>query len=125
MACMKLGSKSDAFQRHGQAWFCTTGLPSDIVVEVGEMSFHLHKFPLLSGSGVIDQAALEDLEIEKLGKTAKGGGGGLRSGSKTWFGIKLKSHQMRSAQEGSLSKSNNENVTIEKLKDVERTSWKA
>jgi hypothetical protein len=23
--------------------FCTTGLPSDIVVEVGEMSFHLHK----------------------------------------------------------------------------------
>ncbi|KAJ0017778.1 hypothetical protein Pint_11109 [Pistacia integerrima] len=24
--------------------FCTTGLPSDVVVEVGEMSFHLHKF---------------------------------------------------------------------------------
>lgn len=23
--------------------FCTSGLPSDIVVEVGEMSFHLHK----------------------------------------------------------------------------------
>lgn len=23
--------------------FCTTGLPSDVVVEVGEMSFHLHK----------------------------------------------------------------------------------
>lgn len=23
--------------------FCTTGLPSDVIVEVGEMSFHLHK----------------------------------------------------------------------------------
>ncbi|KAK7251143.1 hypothetical protein RIF29_34081 [Crotalaria pallida] len=34
----------------GQAWFCTTGLPSDIVVEVDDMSFHLHKFPLMSKS---------------------------------------------------------------------------
>ncbi|XP_057971349.1 BTB/POZ domain-containing protein At1g30440 [Malania oleifera] len=55
MACMKLGSKTDAFQRQGQAWFCTTGLPSDIVVEVDEMSFHLHKFPLLSRSGVLER----------------------------------------------------------------------
>ncbi|CAH8338608.1 unnamed protein product [Eruca vesicaria subsp. sativa] len=59
MACMKLGSKSDAFQRQGQAWFCTTGLPSDIVVEVGEMSFHLHKFPLLSRSGVMERSIAE------------------------------------------------------------------
>ncbi|KAK7386493.1 hypothetical protein VNO78_26763 [Psophocarpus tetragonolobus] len=34
----------------GQAWFCTTGLPSDIVVEVDDMTFHLHKFPLMSKS---------------------------------------------------------------------------
>ncbi|ERN17651.1 BTB/POZ domain-containing protein At5g66560 isoform X1 [Amborella trichopoda] len=44
MASEKLASK-------GQAWFCTTGLPSDIVIEVEGMSFHLHKFPLLSRSG--------------------------------------------------------------------------
>ncbi|WCJ24255.1 Phototropic-responsive NPH3 family protein [Euphorbia peplus] len=55
MACMKLGSKSDAFQRQGQAWFCTTGLPSDVTVEVEEMSFHLHKFPLLSRSGIMER----------------------------------------------------------------------
>ncbi|KAL8248297.1 hypothetical protein R6Q59_005165 [Mikania micrantha] len=55
MACMKLGSKADAFQKQGQAWFCTTGLPSDIVVEVEDMSFHLHKFPLLSRSGVMER----------------------------------------------------------------------
>ncbi|XP_065882220.1 BTB/POZ domain-containing protein At1g30440 isoform X2 [Euphorbia lathyris] len=55
MACMKLGSKTDAFQRQGQAWFCTTGLPSDVTVEVEEMSFHLHKFPLLSRSGIMER----------------------------------------------------------------------
>lgn len=34
-----------------------TGLPSDIVleVEVGEVYFHLHKFPLLSRSGVMER----------------------------------------------------------------------
>ncbi|MBA0719668.1 hypothetical protein Golax_007325 [Gossypium laxum] len=62
MACMKLGSKTDAFKRQGQAWFCTTGLPSDIVVEVGEMSFHLHKFPLLSRSGVMERLIAEASE---------------------------------------------------------------
>ncbi|XP_057537521.1 BTB/POZ domain-containing protein At1g30440-like isoform X2 [Amaranthus tricolor] len=65
MACMKLGSKNDAFQRKGQAWFCTTGLPSDITVEVGEMSFHLHKFPLLSRSGFMERLiAQSDKENE-------------------------------------------------------------
>ncbi|XP_010255028.1 PREDICTED: BTB/POZ domain-containing protein At5g66560-like [Nelumbo nucifera] len=34
----------------GQAWFCTTGLPSDIVIEVDDMTFHLHKFPLMAKS---------------------------------------------------------------------------
>ncbi|KAF8408799.1 hypothetical protein HHK36_004868 [Tetracentron sinense] len=62
MACMKLGSKTDAFKRQGQAWFCTTGLPSDVVVEVGEMSFHLHKFPLLSRSGVMERLIAETSE---------------------------------------------------------------
>ncbi|XP_031406126.1 BTB/POZ domain-containing protein At1g30440 [Punica granatum] len=59
MACMKLGSKTDSFQRQGQAWFCTTGLPSDVVVEVGQMSFHLHKFPLLSRSGLMEKLISE------------------------------------------------------------------
>lgn len=33
-----------------EAWFCTSGLPSDVVIEVGDMTFHLHKFPLMSKS---------------------------------------------------------------------------
>ncbi|KAJ8616042.1 hypothetical protein MRB53_035414 [Persea americana] len=60
MACMKLGSKSGAFSREGQSWVCATGLPSDVTIEVGDMSFHLHKFPLLSRSGVLKKL-IEDL----------------------------------------------------------------
>ncbi|XP_024525382.1 BTB/POZ domain-containing protein At1g30440-like [Selaginella moellendorffii] len=62
MACMKLGSKADGFQRRGQAWFCTTGLPSDIVIEVEEMTFHLHKFPLMSRSGRLTRLVAELLD---------------------------------------------------------------
>ncbi|KAE8703792.1 BTB/POZ domain-containing protein [Hibiscus syriacus] len=43
----------------GQAWFCATGLPSDVVIEVGDMSFHLHKFPLMSKSRKLDQLIAE------------------------------------------------------------------
>ncbi|KAH0885776.1 hypothetical protein HID58_061872 [Brassica napus] len=59
MACMKLGSKSDSFKRQGQDWFRTSGLPTDIIIEVGEVSFHLHKFPLLSRSGVMERRIAE------------------------------------------------------------------
>ncbi|XVF75561.1 hypothetical protein PTKIN_Ptkin13bG0196700 [Pterospermum kingtungense] len=56
MVCtiMRLGSKSETFLRDGHTWYCSTGLPSDVIVEVGETSFHLHKFPLLSRSRVIE-----------------------------------------------------------------------
>ncbi|GAB4836445.1 hypothetical protein Ancab_001356 [Ancistrocladus abbreviatus] len=33
----------------------STGLPSDVVIEVGEMSFRLHKFPLLSRSCLLEK----------------------------------------------------------------------
>ncbi|KAL5733505.1 hypothetical protein ACOSQ2_033197 [Xanthoceras sorbifolium] len=66
MACMKLGSKSEVFHLDGQTWLCSSGLPSDVIVEVGEWSFHLHKFPLLSRSGV-----LENLIGEFSGETEK------------------------------------------------------
>ncbi|OAY81814.1 BTB/POZ domain-containing protein [Ananas comosus] len=62
MACMKLGSKADAFRREGNSWFCTTGLPSDITIEVGEVLFHLHKFPLLSKSGLLEKLIREKPE---------------------------------------------------------------
>ncbi|CAL9107361.1 unnamed protein product, partial [Musa textilis] len=39
--------------------FCTTGLPSDIRVEVDGMSFHLHKFPLMAKSGRLQRLITE------------------------------------------------------------------
>ncbi|URD96184.1 BTB POZ domain-containing protein [Musa troglodytarum] len=65
MACMKLGSKPDAFRQQGQFWFCTTGLPSDLTVEVGDMMFHLHKFPLLSKSGLLEKQIKENSDKEE------------------------------------------------------------
>lgn len=46
----------------GQAWFCTTGLPSDIVIEVEDMAFHLHKFPLMSKSRKLHDLITEQEE---------------------------------------------------------------
>ncbi|KAJ4973685.1 hypothetical protein NE237_006859 [Protea cynaroides] len=43
----------------GQAWFCTAGLPSDIVIEVENMTFHLHNFPPMSKSSKLHQLITE------------------------------------------------------------------
>ncbi|XP_066330487.1 BTB/POZ domain-containing protein At1g30440-like [Miscanthus floridulus] len=62
MACLKLGSRADVFRKQGQEWYCTSGLPSDITVVVGEQSFHLHKFPLLSKSGLLEKLIREKID---------------------------------------------------------------
>ncbi|KAK7279642.1 hypothetical protein RJT34_24698 [Clitoria ternatea] len=59
MACMKLGSKSEIFHPYGQSWLCSTGLPSDVIIEIGDTSFHLHKFPLISRSKVLESLMKE------------------------------------------------------------------
>ncbi|XP_058071594.1 BTB/POZ domain-containing protein At1g30440 [Magnolia sinica] len=94
MACMKLGSKSDAFQRQGQAWFCATGLPSDVIVEVDEMSFHLHKFPLLSRSGVLERLIAEASDDGEEGCVIQlsdipGGAKAFELVAKFCYGVKL------------------------------------
>jgi len=68
---MKLGSKVEAFQRRGQAWFCTSGLASDIKIKVEHMTFHLHKFPLVSRGGrlakLVEEMSEEDDNEESSG----------------------------------------------------------
>ncbi|KAG6736207.1 hypothetical protein POTOM_061067 [Populus tomentosa] len=44
----------DAKFFHEERMLCSTGLQSDVIIEIGEMSFHLHKFPLLSRSEVLE-----------------------------------------------------------------------
>ncbi|OQU91026.1 hypothetical protein SORBI_3001G096900, partial [Sorghum bicolor] len=66
----------------GQAWFCTTGLPSDVVFEVDDMTFHLHKFPLMSKSRKIHRILSEQEEQRprrrrrQMRSSSDGGGDG-------------------------------------------------
>eukprot|EP01018_Ginkgo_biloba_P002811 Gb_37723 [translate_table: standard] len=95
MACEKLGSKPDGFQRRGQAWFCTTGLPSDIIIEVEEMSFHLHKFPLMSRSGKLSRLISETPDDDEEGSChftlpdIPGGPDAFELAAKFCYGVKL------------------------------------
>ncbi len=71
MGSMKLGSKAEAFQRRGQAWFYASRLVSDIKIKVEQMTFHLHKFPLVSRSGrlakLVEEMSKEDDNEESFG----------------------------------------------------------
>ncbi|CAK9150502.1 unnamed protein product [Ilex paraguariensis] len=61
------------FYREGNEWFCKTGLPSDIVISVDDVNFHLHKFPLISKCGKI-ATLLESLDTrERTSTTALDG----------------------------------------------------
>ncbi|KAL1532176.1 BTB/POZ domain-containing protein-like protein [Salvia divinorum] len=89
MACMKLGSKSDVFQLEGQSWVCTTGLPSDVCVEVGETSFHLHKFPLLSRSKFLERIIHEQSDNVVSLHDLPGGAGSFLLVAKFCYDVKF------------------------------------
>ncbi|KAL0332244.1 UNVERIFIED_CONTAM: BTB/POZ domain-containing protein [Sesamum calycinum] len=55
----------------GQAWFCTTGLPSDVIIEVDDMTFHLHKFPLMSKSRKLHELITEQEKSLATGRTTR------------------------------------------------------
>ncbi|MFS7995772.1 putative BTB/POZ domain, NPH3 domain, NPH3/RPT2-like family protein [Helianthus anomalus] len=50
MKFMKLGSKPDSFQTENNVWYVASELATDIVINIGNARFYLHKFPLLSKS---------------------------------------------------------------------------
>lgn len=59
------GARPDGFEKNGQAWFVATELQSDLQVEVEATHFHLHKFPLLSRSGLLNRLVFESRDTEK------------------------------------------------------------
>ncbi|PIA36778.1 hypothetical protein AQUCO_03200035v1, partial [Aquilegia coerulea] len=78
---------------------CTTGLSSDVIVEVGGMSFHLHKFPLLSRSGVLEKL-IEDFSSEDGTKCVlqlhdiPGGAMSFELVAKFCYGVKIELNAM-------------------------------
>ncbi|KAL3382696.1 hypothetical protein AABB24_002284 [Solanum stoloniferum] len=56
MKFMKLGSKPDNFQTDGNnVRYVASELASDITINVGDVKFYLHKFPLLSKSATLQK----------------------------------------------------------------------
>ncbi|KAJ8548134.1 hypothetical protein K7X08_021370 [Anisodus acutangulus] len=63
MKFMKLGSKPDTFQSDGKnVRYVASELASDIVVNVGDVKFYLHKFPLLSKSACLQKLVANSSE---------------------------------------------------------------
>lgn len=67
---MKLGSKTDLFQTQGSnnVRYVATELASDVVINVGDMKFYLHKFPLLSKSSRLQKlvSTANDIDIHDI-----------------------------------------------------------
>ncbi|GAB4859712.1 hypothetical protein Ancab_011192 [Ancistrocladus abbreviatus] len=63
---MAPAGKIAEFRRGGSDWFCNAGLPSDVTVVVDGVTFHLHKFPIVSRSGKM---------AKEFGETKEGHGG--------------------------------------------------
>ncbi|XWS26157.1 hypothetical protein CRYUN_Cryun26dG0006700 [Craigia yunnanensis] len=60
MKFMKLGSKPDAFQADGKCIrYVTSDLATDVTINVGEVKFYLHRFPLLSKSNRMQKLMLK------------------------------------------------------------------
>ncbi|GJN21381.1 hypothetical protein PR202_gb08851 [Eleusine coracana subsp. coracana] len=51
--------KNDGFVRRDQSWYVNSDIPSDLLVKVGDMSFHLHKYPMISRSGRMSRVIYE------------------------------------------------------------------
>lgn len=62
---MAPAGRSTGFYLEGTDWFCNSSLPSDITLVVGGISFHLHKFPLLSRCGRIANIVEETQNTNK------------------------------------------------------------
>ncbi|KAI8569263.1 hypothetical protein RHMOL_Rhmol02G0265200 [Rhododendron molle] len=60
MKFMKLGSKPDAFHAEGNTVrYVSSELVTDVIINVGEVKFYLHKFPLLSKSNRLHKLVLK------------------------------------------------------------------
>lgn len=68
LSSTKHSVKTDGFELRGQSWYVATDIPSDFLVQIGDVNFHLHKYPLLSRSGKMNRLIYEsrDPELNKI-----------------------------------------------------------
>ncbi|CAO1942090.1 unnamed protein product [Urochloa humidicola] len=51
--------KNDGFVHRDKSWYVNSDIPSDLLVKVGDVSFHLHKYPMISRSGRMSRVIYE------------------------------------------------------------------
>ncbi|PON40255.1 Root phototropism protein 3-like [Parasponia andersonii] len=59
LSSSKHGVKTDGFELRGHDWYVATDIPSELHIQVGDVNFHLHKYPLLSRSGKMNRIIYE------------------------------------------------------------------
>lgn len=59
------GMKTVGLERSGHSWHVTSEIPSDLLVKVGDYTFHLHKYPLLARSGKMNRIIYESSSIPR------------------------------------------------------------
>ncbi|KAJ6289940.1 hypothetical protein OIU78_025795 [Salix suchowensis] len=63
LSSSKHGVKNDGFELRDHSWYVATDIPSDFLVQVGDVNFHLHMYPLLSRSGKMNRLIYESREL--------------------------------------------------------------
>ncbi|XP_049402077.1 root phototropism protein 3-like [Solanum stenotomum] len=90
LSTTKHGVKTDGFEQKGQSWYVETDIPSDLLVQIGDVSFHLHKYPLLSRSGKMNRIIYEtrDEELSRIAlNDLPGGWDAFELAAKFCYGI--------------------------------------
>ncbi|MFS7985583.1 putative SKP1/BTB/POZ domain superfamily, NPH3 domain, NPH3/RPT2-like family protein [Helianthus anomalus] len=64
ISATKHGVQTDRFEQRGKSWFVATDVPSDFLVQIGDVCFHLHKYPLLSRSGKMNRIIYDSRGID-------------------------------------------------------------
>ncbi|KAL9672787.1 hypothetical protein QQ045_029039 [Rhodiola kirilowii] len=86
------GLKTDGFDRRGKSWFVSNEVPSDIMIQVEDVTFHLHKYPLLSRSGKINRIIYDsrDPDMSKISlDDLPGGAEAFELAAKFCYGISV------------------------------------
>ncbi|KAK6916160.1 NPH3 domain [Dillenia turbinata] len=82
--------KTDGFEFRDQSWYVSTDIPSDLLVQIGDVNFYLHKYPLISRSGRMNRLIYEsrDIELNRLNlDDIPGGSEAFEQAAKFCYGI--------------------------------------
>ncbi|KAF8404682.1 hypothetical protein HHK36_009570 [Tetracentron sinense] len=68
LSSTKHGVKTNGFEQRDKSWYIESDIQSDLLVQVGDVGFHLHKYPLLSRSGRMNRIIYEssDADVNKI-----------------------------------------------------------